>query len=176
MKGRKMNKKVVPLAELKGLGGILVHGSYDGVHPGHLRFWRWAKSLGPEFTLTVTLTADEHFPKYKGPLRPAFPEDVRAEWISYIGIVDYVAIVNEPTGVMAIETIKPDIYAKGHEAEGLIPEETEAAVRNGGRVVFMPRESIGGQIYSSGRILSGEYLRSRGQRPRGIGEGDIGVE
>jgi cytidyltransferase-like protein len=171
-------KKICPLEELANLGGVLVHGSYDGVHPGHLRFWKWAKSQLPGSILTVTLTSDAHFPKYKGPLRPAFPEDVRAEWISYIEIVDFVAIVHEPTGVAAIDIIKPTIYAKGHEAEGLIPHEVDATERNGGCVLFMPRESIGGQIYSSGRILSGEYLRSRAQqpRPRGIGEGDYGVE
>lgn len=172
-----MQTKVVPLESLAGVGGILCHGSYDCLHLGHLRFWSWARSLMPgnEF-LTVTLTADAFFPPYKGPARPAFPEDARAEWISYIDIVNYVAIVREPTGVLAIDIIKPAIYCKGHEAEGLIPEEESAAVRNGGRVAYMPRESISGQVYSSGRILSGEYLRSRRNRPRGVGDGDYGVE
>lgn len=152
--------KVVPLQSLQNMGGLLAHGSWDLCHYGHLKFFTWVRSLmdGP---LTVTLTADKYFASYKGNGRPAFPEQIRADWLSYVGIIDHVAIVNEPTGVLAIKTIKPTIYAKGAEAEGLIADETAAVIENGGSVVFMPKESLNGQIYSSGRILSGEYLREK---------------
>ena len=170
-----MNNKVVPLESLANVGGVLCHGCFDLVHLGHLRYFSWARNLlQPEYPLIVTITADACFPKYKGEKRPAFNEDTRAEWLSHIALIDYVSIVYEPTGVLAINTIKPRIYAKGHEAQGVIPLEVAATEAHGGRVVYMEKESVNGQIYSSGRILSGEYLRSRG--PRGVGDGDYGVE
>jgi cytidyltransferase-like protein len=156
-----MKNKIVPLEALADIRGILLHGSFDCLHVGHLRYFSWGKKLHPCQRLIVTLTSDEFFPKYKGENRPAFPEDIRAECISYIDIVDYVSIVRESTGVMAINTIKPYVYGKGWEAKGIIPEETAATEQWGGRVEFMEKESEGGQIYSSGRILSGEYLSSR---------------
>lgn len=155
--------KVVPLEFLKDIGEtervVLAHGSYDCLHIGHHRYFAWAKKLLPDPMLIVTLTSDEFFPKYKGENRPAFPEAVRAEWIAYAELVDFVAIVNEPTGVLAINTIKPAIYAKGAEAQGVIPYEVAATELHGGVVRYMTKETVNGQEYSSGRILSGEMLR-----------------
>lgn len=174
-----MKKKVFRLEDLENIRGVLCHGCLDLVHIGHLRYFAWARGLTDKWqSLIVTITADAYFPKYKGENRPAFPQDIRAEWLSHIDVIDFVAIVDEPTGVLAINTIKPKIYAKGWEAKGVIPLEVEATERNGGRVEYMEKECAAGQIYSSGRILSGEYLKSRNEaaRPRGVGEGDYGVE
>lgn len=159
-----MRNKIVPLESLIDLRGVLAHGCLDLVHVGHLRYFEWASKLKPECPLIVTITADAFFPKYKGEHRPAFPEDVRAEWLSHIEIIDLIAIVNEPTAVLAINTIKPIIYAKGWEAKGVIPDEVAATEAHGGRVEYMEKESMNGQLYSSGRILSGEYLRGRNAR------------
>lgn len=154
-------RKIVPLSELTGARGILAAGCLDLVHLGHLRYLRWARGLKDGCLLNVAITADAYFPKYKGDGRPCFNERERAEWLSYIGLIDFIAIVEEPTMVLAINTIKPAIYAKGHEAQGVIPYEVAATELHGGTVRYMPKESSNGQIYSSGRILSGEYLREK---------------
>lgn len=168
--------KIVPLEHLDDIGGVLVHGAFDCLHVGHLRLFQWARGLSQGW-LTVTLTSDEHFPKRKGERRPAFPQDVRAEWLSHIALIDFIAIVREPTGVAAINTIRPAVYAKGYEPSGIIQEEITATIRHGG-IVRMAKEGENGQTYSSSAILSGEYLKGRPatRRPRGIGEGDVGVE
>ena len=61
--------------------------------------------------LVVTLTPDRYV--NKGPHRPAFPQDLRAEMIAALDMVDFVAVNNWPTAVNAIKMLKPDIYAKG---------------------------------------------------------------
>jgi cytidyltransferase-like protein len=156
-----MKNKVVDLEALRDIRGVLCHGTYDLCHIGHLRYFRWAASLKPEAPLIVTLTADAYFASHKGKA-PAFPEAIRAEWLSYIELIDFVAIVYDPSGVPAIEVIKPVIYAKGWEAKGIIPVEVEMAERYGGRVEYMEKETDSGlQIYSSGRILDGEFSRRR---------------
>lgn len=169
--------KIIPLHELTSAGGILAGGCYDGIHLGHLRYFRWARGLKDGCLLIVCLTADKHFSQHKGPGRPAFNQWDRAEWLSYIHIIDFIAIVDEPTMVLAINTIRPKIYAKGHESEGVIQEERAATESHGG-IVRIAKEGENGQTFSLGKILSGEYLRSRiaATRSRGIGEGDVGVE
>lgn len=157
-----MNAKITKLWNLTRMRhAIQCHGCFDLLHVGHIRYLQWAKSLMPSAPLIVTLTSDEHFPKYKGDWRPAFNEQIRAECLAALEVVDHVAIVHEPTGVGAINVLHPAIYAKGWEAKGVIPDEVAAVESHGGRVEYMEKESEKGQIYSSGMILSGELMRQR---------------
>ncbi len=144
-------------ADLKKQGKKIVHchGVFDLIHPGHVRHLTSAKKEGD--VLIVTVTADK-FVK-RGPGRPIFNENLRAETLAAIGSVDYVAIDHHPTAVDAIKAIKPDVYVKGQEYEkkerdvtGKIGEE-EAAVRSvGGKISFTYDIT-----FSSSKLIN-EYL------------------
>jgi len=136
--------RIIKLEEIMGIGGVLVHGCFDLLHLGHLRYLAWARTLG--HPLTVTLTADKYFPD-KGPNRPAFNQNERAEWLTYIEGVDNVSIVHEPTGVAAIFAIRPEIYCKGERV--ILPVEEHSVAMVGGRVEYSPF----GHSYSSTEIL-----------------------
>ena len=118
---------------------VQCHGVFDLMHIGHIRHFEEAKSLGD--ILVVTLTPDRFV--NKGPHRPAFPEDLRAETIAALDCVDYVAVNSWPTAVETVKLLKPDVYAKGpdykdSEADitGKIVEEAEAVEAVGGRIAF----------------------------------------
>ena len=66
------------------------HGVFDLLHVGHIRHFEQAKRLGD--ILVVTTTPDQYV--NKGPHRPAFTEDLRAEAIAALESVDFVA--NQP--------------------------------------------------------------------------------
>ena len=51
----------------------------------------------------------------KGPDRPVFSQEQRAESLAALDCVDYVAINDNPTSVNVINLIQPDVYAKGDE-------------------------------------------------------------
>ena len=53
---------------------IMCHGTFDIVHPGHIRHLLYAKTKGD--ILVASLTADEHIQKAN--FRPYVPEDLRA--------------------------------------------------------------------------------------------------
>ncbi|MBI4283912.1 MAG: adenylyltransferase/cytidyltransferase family protein [Chloroflexi bacterium] len=118
---------------------IQCHGVFDLLHIGHIRHFEQARKLGD--TLIVTVTPDKYV--NKGPHRPAFTEDLRAEFIAALDCVDYVAINQWPTAVETIKLLKPDIYAKGADYQdaqkdytGKITEE-EAAIKSvGGEIAF----------------------------------------
>src|SRR3989344_857929 len=95
---KKQNKKIVHC-----------HGVFDLIHPGHIRHFSQAKKHGD--ILVVTITADKFV--NKGPGRPVFNQDLRAEVLSSIEYIDYVAIVNSSSAIAAITRIKPDFYIKG---------------------------------------------------------------
>ena len=128
-------------AELKKRKKKIVHchGVFDLVHPGHIRHLALAKKEGD--ILVVTVTADK-FVK-RGPGRPIFNENLRAETLAALGSVDFVGIDHNPTAVDAIKAIKPDVYVKGQEYEnkdkdvtGKIFDEEEAVTSVGGKLFF----------------------------------------
>jgi rfaE bifunctional protein kinase chain/domain/rfaE bifunctional protein nucleotidyltransferase chain/domain len=129
------------LAEHKrrGLKVVHCHGVFDVVHPGHIRHLMSAKAEGD--VLVVTVTADRFVDK--GPGRPAFNEQLRAEGLAALSCVDYVAINRASSAVDLIHAIKPDVYVKGNDyvargddPTGKIQEEEQAILSVGGRIHF----------------------------------------
>ena len=143
--------------DLKKQGKKIVqcHGVFDLVHPGHIRHLSAAKKEGD--VLVVTITADKFV--RRGPGRPIFNENLRAETLAAMSSVDYVAVDHHATAVEAIKAIKPNIYVKGQEYEkkekdvtGKIGDE-DAAVRSvGGKLAFTYDIT-----YSSSKLIN-EYL------------------
>jgi rfaE bifunctional protein kinase chain/domain/rfaE bifunctional protein nucleotidyltransferase chain/domain len=126
-------------ARAQGRRIVHCHGVFDLLHVGHLRYFQEARALGD--VLVVTLTTDKFV--NKGPHRPAFPEQLRAEVIAGLECVDFVAINPHPTAVEAILAIRPDVYVKGpdyadmsKDVTGKIHDEEEAVKSVGGRIAF----------------------------------------
>ena len=86
----------------------MCHGVFDLVHPGHIRHLAYAKTQAD--LLIVSITSDVHV--HKDSLRPYVPQQLRAENLAALQIVDYVIIDTEPTPIKNIEKIKPDFFVK----------------------------------------------------------------
>mgnify|MGYP001432730584 CR=1 FL=1 len=99
----------------KGKKIVHCHGCFDLMHPGHIKYFQAAKKMGD--ILVVTLTQDRFVDK--GPGRPVFNENLRAESIAALECVDYVAINKWPTAEETLRLLRPDIYVKGQEFEKL---------------------------------------------------------
>ena len=82
---------------------VLCHGVFDVLHIGHIRHFEEAKSQGD--ILVVTVTPDRFV--NKGPSRPAFSENLRAEAIAKLACVDYVAINKWPMAKETIQLLRP---------------------------------------------------------------------
>ncbi len=149
--------KIVSLARLQGVGGVLCHGTYDLLHIGHVKFLKEAAKHGP---LTVTLTAGAYI-RHHGPGRPVFTDDERLEMVSELECVSRVALVADETAKPAISMIQPQYFCKGDETrrEGneILRQEMALVDYYGGKVLFIKKYGL----YSSGRLLSGEILRAK---------------
>jgi rfaE bifunctional protein kinase chain/domain len=129
---------------------IMCHGTFDVVHPGHIRHLLYAKTKAP--ILIASLTSDQHIKK--GNMRPYVPEELRATNLAALEMVDYVLIDNDPTPIKNLKIIKPDYFAKGYEynAGSVHPktqEEINVVNSFGGEILFTP----GDIIYSSSALL-----------------------
>ena len=115
---------------------VFTNGCYDILHPGHIDLLYRARALGD--ILVVAINSDESVRRLKGPARPIFNQDERAELLAGLEMVDYVCIFDEDLPRQAILAIHPDVLVKGAdwEADGIVGrEEVESW---GGRVVAVP--------------------------------------
>src|SRR4051794_37711535 len=129
---------------------IMCHGTFDLVHPGHIRHLMYAK--GKADILVASLTSDAHINKAN--FRPFVPQDLRAMNLAALECVDYVIIDDQATPLANLRFIQPDIFAKGYEysAEGIHPrtrEEMAELESYGGQLLFTP----GDLVLSSSAII-----------------------
>src|SRR5438552_2704457 len=75
-------------ARAAGKTVVHCHGCFDIVHPGHIRYFQFAKEQGD--ILVVSLTGDPHVGKGEG--RPYTPQELRAENLAALELIDYVYI------------------------------------------------------------------------------------
>ena len=117
MKTLKLEDLAQKIQNLKSEGKkiVLCHGCFDLMHPGHIKYFQAAKEMGD--VLIVTITPDVYVDK--GPDRPVFNQDLRADSIAALECVDYVSINRWPTAEETLRLLKPDIYVKGQEFENL---------------------------------------------------------
>lgn len=132
---------------------IMCHGTFDIVHPGHLRHLMYAKEKAD--ILITSLTADEFITK--GAYRPYVPESLRASNLAALELVDFVFVDRNPTPLESIRKIQPDYFAKGYEYQngGIHPktqEEMDALDSYGGEMVFTP----GDIVYSSSALITAQ--------------------
>ena len=71
----------------------MCHGTFDVVHPGHIRHLLYAKTKAK--ILIASLTSDDHINKSN--MRPYVPEDLRAQNLAALEMVNYVIIDKNPT-------------------------------------------------------------------------------
>ena len=123
----------------KGRKIVLCHGVFDLFHIGHLRHLRSAREFGE--VLVVSITGDKFV--NKGPDRPAFPSELRAEVLAGLSLVNYVAVIEDPSAKPGDTAVKPDYFVKGGEyfdpkqdISGKIVVEQELVESFGGELVF----------------------------------------
>ena len=138
---------------------VFTNGCFDLLHPGHIHCLEQARALGDH--LIVAINSDSSVRALKGPGRPVFPQQERAEILAALACVDYVTIFNAPTPQDLIARLLPDVLVKGGDwgpDEIVGRAEIESA---GGRVASVPVEPA----YSTTAIL--DRMRIAGLPPFG---------
>jgi|SRR5580693_1939424 rfaE bifunctional protein nucleotidyltransferase chain/domain len=116
------------LAEHRSAGAKIVfaNGCFDTLHVGHVRYLEGARREGD--ILVVGVNSDSSVCNLKGPGRPILPESARADLVAALRAVDYVVLFSEPNVEALLESLHPDVHAKGtdYTAE-TVPERATAA-------------------------------------------------
>ena len=172
-----MNKKIIDINQVedivlnvrhKGNKVVHCHGVFDLLHIGHIKYFEEAKSMGD--VLIATITPDKFV--NKGPGRPAFNENLRAEALSALSTIDFVIINSFPTAEEIISIIKPDFYVKGpdyknfeNDITGKIIDEKIAVETIGGEIAF-----TSGAIFSSSNLINNFVYNKNEEQKRYIAD------
>ena len=142
-KEKYMMKKVLSFEELQSFREthsnqkiVFTNGCFDILHVGHVDYLRKAADLGD--ILVVGLNSDESVHKLKGASRPINNQNDRAEILSALSFVDYIAIFDEDTPINLIKILQPDVLAKGADYK---PEEVvgrKEVEDRGGKLALIP--------------------------------------
>jgi len=133
-----MDQMLAERGRLRAAGKRLVftNGVFDLLHVGHVRYLAQARALGD--ALVVAINSDRTVRELKGPERPLFAQNERAEILAGLRAVDYVVVFDDISPRATIKKLLPDVLVKGgdyqlNEIHGR--EEVEAA---GGEVISLP--------------------------------------
>jgi rfaE bifunctional protein nucleotidyltransferase chain/domain len=130
---------------LKGDKVVFTNGCFDILHLGHVTYLAKAASLGNR--LIVGLNTDSSVKRQeKGDDRPINSQDARAQILASLHFVDMVVLFDDDTPIKLIETLLPDVLAKGADYN---PDETDPSSKgyivgsdtirsSGGEVVAVP--------------------------------------
>ena len=94
---------------------VIVNGTFDVIHPGHLALLNYAKSLG--VFLIVAIDADERVTQLKGPKRPINNQNERRLLLENLRAVDQVEIFSTNAELVSIVQ-QCDIMVKGSDYKG----------------------------------------------------------
>ena len=95
----------------KGDKIVFTNGCFDLVHRGHVEVLANTSDLGDK--LIIGLNSDISIQELKGEKRPIIDENSRAILLASLQFVDAIVLFSEETPEKLIETIIPNILAKG---------------------------------------------------------------
>lgn len=94
---------------------VVVNGSFDILHLGHLKLLEHAKSY-PDSYVLVLIDSDRRIKELKGPTRPVHTEYERASLLAALKYVDRVEIFDSDQELInLIKDYSPDIMVKGSD-------------------------------------------------------------
>lgn len=115
---------------------VFTNGCFDLLHYGHIDYLEKARSLGDR--LIVGLNGDESIRRLKGTDRPITPLESRARVLAALECVDLVVSFEEDTPLHLIETLHPDILAKGGDYTIETIVGSDFVLSRGGEVEIIP--------------------------------------
>lgn len=135
-------RNVIKQSQERGEKVVFVNGCYDFIHYGHIRYLEKARALGDR--LIVGVNTDASVKRLKGPDRPMYNEQQRMEVLAALKAVDWVVMFDEDRPGRLVESLNPNIIAKGDEHFKSIDEIPAAegvghVLRNGGSVHLISR-------------------------------------
>jgi len=133
---------------------VLASGNFDLLHLGHVRYLEEAKRAGGENAeLIVIVARDSTVEKMKG-RKPVMSEDQRRSLVEALKVVDEAILGYEELDInKALEKIRPDIIAVGHDQDAMEKAVRKAVKEKGFKIQIVKVGKFGKkELNSSSKI------------------------
>lgn len=129
------------VARARGHRIVLANGCFDLLHGGHISYLQSAREMGDRLVLAVNSNAS--ISRLKGEARPLLSEADRLKILAALKCVDYLTIFHEDSADLVLETLRPDIHAKGTDYRSDNVPELQTSRRLGidTRIAGNPKEN-----------------------------------
>ncbi len=107
------------MLEKKSKTKIMVFGTFDGLHQGHLSFFKQARKLAKKAILVVSIARDKNVFKIKG-ARPRLNEKKRFNLVKKCDLVDFVVLSGVKNYLPHIKKIRPNMIALGYDQRAYV--------------------------------------------------------
>ena len=156
-----MTSKIIHLDEIEKYSNfVLGYGHFTTIHPGHIRYLKYAKSLGSKLIIAIKGDElnDDHQTSYQ------FNQKERAEALAMLDIVDTIVLLKGNNLVNLLEKVKPSYLILGKqfekEEEKAVTESIKLLNKKGIPVLFH-----GGEIsYSNSELLTNYEYEIKNKR------------
>ena len=133
---------------------VLASGNFDLLHLGHVRYLEEAKRAGGENAQLIVIVArDSTVEKMKG-RKPVMSEDQRRSLVEALKVVDEAILGYEELDInKALEKIRPDIIAVGHDQDAMEKAVRKAVKEKGFKIQIVKVGKFGKkELNSSSKI------------------------
>lgn len=114
----------------KNVVKIMLFGTFDGLHKGHLNFFQQAKKISTNSFLIVSVARDKNVFKIKKYL-PFLDEKQRKNLIKECKVIDKVVLGGVNNHIPHIKKEKPNIIALGYDQQAYVKNLKKDLENNG---------------------------------------------
>jgi len=129
---------------------VLVFGTFDGLHPGHINFFEQAKKLGDY--LVVVVGRDVTVNEVKGRF-PKHSELLRLKAVQQCQLVNEAMLGNIGNPYEIIKKIKPDIIALGYDQNSFTKNLPDYIKKENLKIEIVRLKSYKPEIYKSSFLI-----------------------
>lgn len=131
---------------------VMVFGTFDILHEGHLDFFRQARALVSDPQLIVSIARDSSTERIKGE-RPKNNELFRMKYVEESELVDEVLLGDKDGFIEHIISARPDVIALGYDQESEYVRDLQAELSKSGLETRIVRlKPFKPDIYKSSKL------------------------
>ena len=126
----------------------MIFGTFDGLHKGHLSFFKQARNFTKNSFLIVSIARDRNVRKIKGRF-PVLNEKKRMILVKKCGLADKVVLSGLKNHIPHIVKESPDIIALGYDQKAYIKNLRKSLKNKGISVKIVRLEPYGERTYKN---------------------------
>ncbi len=115
---------------------VFTNGCFDLLHAGHISYLEEARSKGD--ALVIGVNSDASLRRLKGESRPIVTLEQRMRLLAALECVDHIVSFDDDTPAKLIESLMPDVLAKGADYEIHQIVGADTVLNSGGQVERIP--------------------------------------